>query len=241
LSLIQLYRQGVEHPQAQVCAQCGVRQFALFGALPDAELDRIHTHIADQPIAAGGMIYDLGQAPDAVYTVRSGVVRMERINERGDRCVVRLAGRGDLLGMEALLMQPYAAAAIACTEVQVCRIPRQLVAELSARQPAVVTRLMERWQHALGDAEEWLAELSVGPARRRMLRLLLKLSELAAPAPKLWLPSREDMGVMLNMTIETASRIVSALRRESVLLDVEGRRARIDAQALQAALRSADL
>jgi len=42
---------------------------------------------------------------------------------------------------------------------------------------------------------------------------------------------------MLDMTIETASRLVSALRREGVLEIVPARRARIDAEALRQAVR----
>ena len=106
--------------------------------------------------------------------------------------------------------------AVACTEVQVCRIPRVLIDELSAAHPELSIDLMKRWQRALDDADEWLTELARGPARHRMLRLLLKLSEYAGEADNIWLPTRQEMGAMLDMTFETASRLVSALRREGV-------------------------
>ncbi len=61
--------------------------------------------------------------------------------------------------------------------------------------------LMKRWQRALDDADEWLAELATGAARRRMLRLLLKLSEFAAPAANVWLPMRDEMGAILDITV----------------------------------------
>ena len=40
---------------------------------------------------------------------------------------------------------------------------------------------MLRWQRALEDSEAWLADLATGPARRRMLRLLHKLTAHAGP------------------------------------------------------------
>jgi len=43
---------------------------------------------------------------------------------------------------------------------------------------------------------------------------------------------------MLNMSMETASRAISALRRQGVLLQVEPQRARLDLALLQASLRS---
>lgn len=232
-------RQRRTHPQAQVCMQCGVRQFALFGALTEGELARIHVHIAEQRLQPGQSLFDIGQRADALYTVRSGVLRLERVNESGERRVVRLAGRGDLVGLEALLKQPHGVAALACTPLEVCRIPSGLVAEQSGSHHGVAEHLMLRWQRALADAEDWLAELSMGQARRRVLRLLLKLSDYAegpGPQPWVWLPSRGDMGAMLNMSMETASRQISALRREAVVLQLEARRAQLDRAALRRAL-----
>jgi hypothetical protein len=45
------------------------------------------------------------------------------------------------------------------------------------------------------------------------------------------------MGAMLDMTIETASRLVSQLKREGVLDTPDQRHARINMDALMAALR----
>ena len=129
---------------------------------------------------------------------------------------------------------------MACTTVEVCRIPRTLIDEFRATEPTIVMDLMKRWQRALDDSEEWLAELATGAARRRMLRLLLKLSEFADPTGNVWLPMRDEMGAMLDMTVETASRIVSALRREGVLEPVSAREAHLDMGKLLAALKAQD-
>lgn len=224
------------NPQAQVCADCGVRRFALFGALDVSALDRIHVHIADIRLQPGQLIYSAQSAGQAAYTVRSGVVRLERTNERGDRRILRLAGRSDTLGMEAMLGQTYAADAVACTEVQICRLPRSLIEDLSRDQIDLARDMMKRWQRALDDADEWLTELCTGPARSRMLRLLLKLSEFS-DGGEVWLPSRLEMSAMLDMTIETASRIVSQLKREGVLDAPDQRHAVIHMDALLQALR----
>jgi CRP-like cAMP-binding protein len=226
------------NPQARVCADCGVRRFALFGVLDHEALDRIHVHIANIKLSPGQVLYAAQGAGTAAFTVRSGVVRLERINERGERRILRLAGRGDMVGMEAMLGQSYAAEAVACTDVEVCRLPRTLLDQLSQEEPGLLRDMMKRWQRALDDADEWLTELCAGPARHRMLRLLLKLSEYA-DGPEVWLPSRLEMSAMLDMTIETASRIVSQLKREGVLDAPDQRHARIHMDALLAALKDA--
>ncbi len=228
---------GPYNPQTQVCTSCSVRQFALFGSLDEAALQRLHYHIADIHLEGGQTLYSAQQIGSAVFTVRSGVVRMERSSDNGERRVMRLAGGTELLGLEALLGQTYAADAIACTDVTVCRIPRVLIEELTNDRPALTRDLMKRWQRALDEADEWLVELSRGPARHRMLRLLLKLSEYADDRGLIWLPTRQDMGAMLDMTFETASRLISALRREAILEPVGARQARLSMEHLMAALR----
>ena len=233
------YLQAPPHPQADVCARCEVRSGALFGALDASAVVRIHADIDDPSLPAETRIYARGEPGSAVYTVRAGIVRFQRLTADGERRIVRLAGRGDFIGQEALLAQPYAEDAVTCTPVQLCRIPRQLVVQLGRTDSALAHELMRRWQQALEQAGAWATELTTGAARRRVLKLLGELSRLADDSGEIWMPRREDMGAMLGLTIETASRMVSQLRREGVLRSLGQRRAVLDAEALARALAAA--
>ncbi len=229
------------NPQAQACLACAVRRHSLFGVLDAAALDHIHYHIADITVEPGHRLYGAFDHGSSAFTVREGLVRLERSSERGDRRIVRLAGPGDLIGMEAMLGQSYAADALACTPLRVCRLPRVMVDELARDQPELLRDLMRRWQRALDEADEWLTELSAGSARWRLLRLLLKLSEYgqvqADGTARIWLPSRAEMGAMLDMTIETASRGISALKREGLLDTPDAHHADVHMERLMAALK----
>ena len=125
-----------------------MRRSSLFGVLDAAALEHIHGHIADLHVQPGQRLFSANDPGLAAFTVREGVVRMERMSERGERRIVRLAGRGDLIGMEALLGQTYATTAVACTPVKLCRLPRALVEELEQQDTHLVRGLMERWQRA---------------------------------------------------------------------------------------------
>lgn len=233
-----VYRLDETHPQARACAACEVRSSALFGVLDAASLDSIHTQIATVALAPDATVYNRGTAGLAVFTIREGLVRFERHSQHGDRRIVRLAGRGDLIGQEALLQRPYADEAVACTPVTLCRIPRALVDQLAHERDAVPRELMQRWQQALDASEAWVADLSTGSARRRVLHLLERLAVHAAHDGSIWLPRRDEIGAMLDITLETASRLVSALRREGVLTLTPGRSALLDNAALRQALRA---
>lgn len=238
MGVIPIHRQWAAHPQTAVCSACAVRGEALFGALDEAGLQRIHAHITPLALEADEPVYRRGSAAGAVYTLRSGLVRFERFNDRGERRIVRLAGRGDLIGQEALLQRPHADDAVACTPVALCRIPASLVNELVLNDHQVQRELMRRWQQALDDSEAWLSDLAAGTARQRMLALLQRLAAHAGPGAFIWLPRREEMGAMLDMTVETASRQVSQLRREGVLECISARQTRLHLPALEAALQA---
>ncbi|HEY0824648.1 MAG TPA: Crp/Fnr family transcriptional regulator [Ramlibacter sp.] len=225
---------------ASCCTLCQVRPKALFGVLPGPELQQASAATTPLSLQQGERLYTQGDAGSAVYTVRSGIVRFERVTSGGECRIVRLAGVGALIGQEALLRAPYAEDAVACTPLQVCRIPVDTVESNCAQQPALRRELMRRWQAALEAAGEWNAELARGHARRRMLKLMAQLRQLSADGSTIWLPSRQEMSEMLGLAPETASRLVSRLRREGVLQVDSLTEGRVDDEKLSAALRRAD-
>lgn len=241
MSMFPYYRLQPDDPQGKACTTCGMRDMALFGALEEHDLDRLHLQINDVELPAGAALYKAGEPGAAVFTLRRGIVRFERLNERGERRIVRLAGCGDLLGQEVLLERSHTDDAMACTPVAVCRIPAHVVQSLGHLRPALMRELMLRWQRALEDNLAWVAELGTGPARRRVLKLLLKLADYAQPGEPIWMPKREEIGDMLGLTIETASRQISQLRREATVVPAGSRRlATVDVQRLRDELQRED-
>jgi CRP-like cAMP-binding protein len=240
MKTLPLYLQDESQPQARVCQACAVRKSAVFGALDDAALERIHEDIASPSLAPEDRIFARGSLLPLVYTIRSGIVRFERVTEAGHRRIVRVAGRGDLIGQEALLRQSYRDDAVACTPVDLCRIPVALMDDLGLHERKLPHELMHRWQRALDESECWATELITGSARRRVLQLLSRLQKHGDDSGTIWMPRRDQMGDMLNMTVETCSRVISALRREGVLELTPPQHARLDLSRLQHATAQAN-
>lgn len=239
-SLSPLHRPDAQDAATRNCRSCGVRSVALFGVLDPAALADAHCLITPIELQPGEPLFQVGRESEAVYTLRKGFVRFERATADGARRIVRLAGSGDLLGQEQLLQRPHRDDAIACTQASLCRIPVSLVQRLGALHPRLLRELMERWQQALEDSQTWLADLTRGTARRRVLMLLAKMARHAEPGEPTWVPRREEMGDMLNLTIETTSRQISQLRREGVLHSVDRRHVRIDPDMLHRMLQRED-
>jgi len=194
------------------CRNCGIRHLALFADLNEQDFRLIHMPLDELWYEPGATLYGADEKGAALFTVRQGMVKLLQLLPDGTQRIVRLLNRGAIVGLEALVRPTYEHTAIAVQSVAVCRIPTEVVQKLSRDTPRLHHRLMEQWHRSLRQADEFLTELSTGSAKRRLARLLLQLTA-EDPGKPLRLFTREDLGAMLGVTLETASRTVSDFKR----------------------------
>lgn len=207
---------------ASNCQACGIRESALFGRLEESELSLVHDAVQTCLHEPEDLLYRLGESANAIYTIRTGWVKLVRYLPDGSYRIVRIARAGDVLGLEGVLSQPYLHDAIVLQPSQICRIPVEVLRDLSEKTPGLHRELMARWHKALNDADTWLTELSTGAARQRVMRLLLQLADESGQGRGPLL-SRKDMGAVLGVTTESASRAVAQLKRAGLLHEGGGR------------------
>ncbi|NKN32327.1 Crp/Fnr family transcriptional regulator [Marichromatium bheemlicum] len=200
------------------CLNCSLRASALFAGLKEPDFERIHDPIDQFTLKPGTALYQAGDAAGFMFTVRCGALKLVQYLPDGSQRIVRIVRTTDVLGLEALLEESYHHDAIALQPTEVCRFPARAVRELGVENPALHRELMARWQHALSEADAWLTELSTGSARQRVSRLLLRLVR-DRQTSECQLFSREDMGAMLGVTTETASRTIAEFKRQSLLVE----------------------
>jgi CRP/FNR family transcriptional regulator, anaerobic regulatory protein len=216
------------------CRNCGIRDMVLFADLHEDDFKLIHAPIDDLEIVAGQPVVRLGETATSLYTLRVGLVKLVRNTIDGRQRIVRVLRAGDVIGLEALMGPTYESDAIALTPIKVCRLPLQVIQRLNRETPRLHQRLLEKWHRSLKEADDWLADLNFGNARQRVAGLIFKMrSEHDAGVSTLF--SREDMGAMLDLKLETVSRTINAFQREGLIepLDRQGRVYRIlDAERL---------
>ncbi|NOR81290.1 MAG: cyclic nucleotide-binding domain-containing protein [Methyloprofundus sp.] len=194
------------------CEQCPIRHLVLFADLQHEDFNQIHVPINDLEIDTGNTLYKEKEDAQFVYTIRSGMVKLVRYLPNGSYRIVRLLHQGDLAGIEALSSSPYLHHAVTLQNTSVCRIPIENIEQLNLNSPHLYKQLTARWQKVQNDADIWLAELTVGNSKKRVANLLLYLSHYSTD-DYFYLPSREDIGAILAITTETASRIIAEFKR----------------------------
>jgi len=197
------------------CAACEIRNSVLFSGLTSHELDAILQPIDNLHVPQSTVLYEQLAAAPYVYTVRSGMLKLRIDLPNGSQRIVRLVQPGDVAGMETLVGERYHHTAIALRDADVCRIPREAVIKLDQTSPAVHQALLQRWQRSVDQAEHCIVSLSTGTAEARMARLLIMLG-CSGNQPET-MPSREDMGALLGITTETASRIMAEFKRRGLV------------------------
>jgi CRP-like cAMP-binding protein len=210
------------------CRHCGIRDMVLFADLNEQDFSAIHTPIDDLELKKGSMLFDRSSRSHGIYTLRTGMVKLVRVTADGRQRIVRVLRPGDVVGLEVLTSPCYDSDAVALTDVSVCRIPVEVILKLGANSQRLHLKLMQKWQQTVRDADDWLADLNFGTARQRVSSLILKMRS-PADLEITTLFSRDDMGAMLDLKMETVSREINQLVREGVIeqLDRMGRAYRV--------------
>ena len=202
------------------CHICVLRSSVLFAGLKEDDFECIHSPIDVLTLPEGSLLYRTGEEGRYMYTLRQGLIKLVQYLPDGGQRIVRLLRATDVAGLEALLGQPYQHDAVILNKAELCRLPIDIIQCLDQKNPTLHRELMARWQRALSEADAWLTELSTGSSRQRVARLLLRLTNGNADAT-CELFSREDMGAMLGITTETASRTIAEFRRQRLIVEFE--------------------
>ena len=200
------------------CLACDGRENSFFSGLAPDAIACLHVDVDNTATADETIFYRAGAEASFVWVLRTGAVKLLGTAWDGSQRIVRVLKAGDIVGLEALLESRYAHTALAVGTVNACRVPLPAVRQLCLDHAGFQWNLMKKLQAALRETEQWLVDLASSgtSARVRMARLLLRLRD--GESNRVYNFSREELGLMLGVTIETASRITAAFQRERLLV-----------------------
>jgi len=164
----------------------------------------------------GVVVVRAAEPADALFTVRRGFLKLWATDDEGQERVLRLLKPGDMIGLEALFEPRYRLNAETLTPGGLCRIPLDVVSDLLQREPLLYAELERRWMKQLQRTDDFTMNVGSGPSRGRVVRFLRYLAQFAHPEPAPHL-SRVDMASMLDISSETAARVIADLKRQGLL------------------------
>jgi CRP-like cAMP-binding protein len=145
------------------------------------------------------------------------MVLLESLDKEGQGTIVRLLCQGDVVGLEAVIGEPYKHNAIVFESGELCQIPIEVIQNVQKHSPSLCHALMSRWHKSVTQADMWAIELRRGSGKERVIKLLQYLSENSKSNSEFILPSGDDIASMLCVTKETVSRVLASLKRDKIL------------------------
>jgi CRP/FNR family transcriptional regulator len=210
-----------------------VRNRAICAALDAQEIELLNGIGRRKALAAGQSLIWEGEDSVLVANVIEGILKLSTGTEDGREQIVGVVYPSDFIG------RPFGAttrhSVTALTDARVCVFSRSDFDRFAAEHPKLEHKLLQRTLSELDRTRAWLLLLGRKSAEEKVASFLLDMSERLidpgcesagdGPLDRFDLPfSRQQIGDILGLTIETVSRQLTKLKRDGVI-DLPTRRA----------------
>ncbi len=173
---------------------------------------------------AGQVIFYSGNDPLGIFTIQSGLVKLEVTSASGAAHTLRLVGPGGTLGYRSLFAnEPYHASAVAVEDCELCFVPKAEIMNIFKNYPELAMKLLSHISKDLRLAEEkWMDQMDKG-ASERIAEALLFLQDHFAHQN--W--TRREIAQWAGTTPETVIRTLSQFEKDGLIDQTDGRSIRI--------------
>jgi CRP/FNR family transcriptional regulator len=171
---------------------------------------------------AGDHLYRAGDAVDALFRMRTGVVKTTLTGSDGDEQVTGFFGAGEWVGLDALGVKTHRSDATVLDTASVCVVPANIIHERMMSSTRASRLLLDILSRRLMRKENIHLSLARDNAAQRMATFLLDLSAHQSTAglttDNIALPmSRGEIASYLALAVETVSRLLTRMQRDRVL------------------------
>ncbi len=184
----------------------------LFGDLPEAEARGIAALFVERRCPRDAVVFHEGADADALFIVRTGIVKLVALSEKGTETTLHLLRPGDVFGELAVTEPVRPFTAVAVTDAVFSVLSRKALLDLLASSPAFARNFLELLSMRLGQVEREFAGLVNAWAHHRLARELLHL------AGDLGVEIADGTLIPLKLTHEELSNLIGTTRETVTLL-----------------------
>jgi len=204
------------------CRNCLLMSSLRDGGVPASTVQAICDRMWLNQGRKNQILYAEGNGATHLYAIRSGKVKLSKIDPSGRIRVTALLSAGDLFGFEAIFDDAYGTGAEALTDCELCLASADQLTELMAKVPQV-SRDLARYLHVqLSRTRERRMVVTATGAPAKLAGYLLhnlsrngdEVERDPTVASDLTLT---DLGGLLGMSPETACRVLSNLKSRGIV------------------------
>jgi CRP/FNR family transcriptional regulator len=216
-----------------------IQALPIFAGLSERDWEKVIDLFSERQYQKDDYLFLEGEAPEALYVVRTGKVKVVRHSTDGKDVVLRVCSTGQLLGTVAIFDGGgYPGTAQAIEDCSALVIARNDCLTLVNRFPVFALAVINDLGGRLRSSAEQIRSLAVERVEQRIARTLLKLADSAgADTPDgrvIEMPlTRQDVADMTGTTVETAIRVMSKFRRNNLIRTRRGKVVLVELPALR--------
>jgi CRP/FNR family transcriptional regulator len=202
------------------CRHCLLLHSLLDGGVPASTVHAICERMWLNRVRGKQLLYTEGNGATHLYALRSGRVKLVRVDAFGRTHVAALLSSGDLFGIEAIFDDTYGTGAEALTDCELCLCSSDQIKDLMAQVPRVAADLARYLHQQLSLARDWQVVASAPSAQAKLagylLRGLPEDPDLEGVRVARDLKLR-DLGGILGISAETVCRALTDLRTRGIV------------------------
>jgi len=173
-------------------------------------------------LRAGDLVYQAGQRFTHLYVANTGAYKIVNLTRDGREQIVSLKFRGDWLGLDGIADGAHDCDAVAMDTGEVWAIPYAALLQACARLPSLMAAFHEAMGREIARDRSALMSVCTLPADARVADFLrdwaTALGRRGLRTDQITMRmTRAEIGNYLGLTLETVSRALSRLARESLI------------------------
>lgn len=205
------------------CQTCSIRRLCLPVMLADSEIEHLENIVQRKKVLKKGeFLFHAGDEFDAIHAIRSGSLKSYTISSDGTEQITGFHLPGEIVGLNAISSTQYPSFAKALETSLVCSIPFDKLESLSRDIPGLQKQIFKVMSGEIREEQELMMLLSKKNADERFAAFIMNLS---ARFKRRGLSGREfqltmtrgDIGNYLGLAVETVSRLVTRLQKQSLI------------------------
>lgn len=171
------------------------------------------------------MVYLEGNAPNSLYFLSSGKLKVIKRNEDGKELITEIITPGNFFGYQAMLKETYYHDSVQVMEPsEIVVIPKEDFHNLLLKNRDVSYSFIKLLSQNVLEKEEELINLAYNTVRKRVADNLLKIAEsYENPETEPFNVSREDLANMAGTSTESVIRMLSEFKSDG-LIEIQSRK-----------------
>ena len=196
---------------------------SIFDSLPDEKMSALENIVSLRDYPKGSMIILEEEFGDIVFIVKSGTVKITRVNDEGKEVILAMLGESEIFGEMAIIDgEARSANALAQEDCKLIAITSADFVNLLKNNFSVSLALMGELAKRLRKSDQHIEALSLNDAEHRIGVSILNLAEEIGVIRRGKvtienLPFQQDIANMSGTSRETVSRILKVFEDRSLI------------------------